>query len=193
VRFAYADPPYIGQAKKHYGGHADYKGEVDHTELIARLVLEYPDGWALSCSSPSLRILLPLCPDDIRIGVWVKPFAVIKKNVRISYAWEPVIWRGGRKDTSRSGMLRDYVSANIVLRNHNETRGSKPTDFCFWIFELLNAKSEDELHDLFPGSGGVADAWESWRTQTRLPFDYPAANVDEAAKKDQQTLKEEAA
>jgi len=47
VRFAYADPPYPGQSKKHYGDHPDYAGEVDHPALIAQLVAEYPDGWAL--------------------------------------------------------------------------------------------------------------------------------------------------
>jgi hypothetical protein len=30
VKIAYADPPYPGQAKKHYGDHPDYAGEVDH-------------------------------------------------------------------------------------------------------------------------------------------------------------------
>ena len=32
MRFAYADPPYIGQAKKHYDCE-----EVDHWELTRRL------------------------------------------------------------------------------------------------------------------------------------------------------------
>ena len=29
MRFAYSDPPYIGQAKKLYGKHRDYAGEFD--------------------------------------------------------------------------------------------------------------------------------------------------------------------
>lgn len=62
LRVAYLDPPYIGQAKKRYKDHPDYAGEVDHKELIDRVVEEFPDGWALSASSPSLRQVLPLCP-----------------------------------------------------------------------------------------------------------------------------------
>lgn len=34
---AYADPPYPGQAKRHYADHPDYAGEVDHGELMMRL------------------------------------------------------------------------------------------------------------------------------------------------------------
>lgn len=45
MKFAYADPPYIGQAKRHYQSE-----EVDHEKLIKRLINEYPDGWALSLS-----------------------------------------------------------------------------------------------------------------------------------------------
>jgi hypothetical protein len=37
VKFAYADPPYPGQARRHYSDHPDYGGEVDHRELIDRL------------------------------------------------------------------------------------------------------------------------------------------------------------
>ena len=49
VKFAYADPPYIGQAKRHYS-HDPNCAEVDHAELIAQLCSEFPDGWALSAS-----------------------------------------------------------------------------------------------------------------------------------------------
>src|SRR5207237_677105 len=72
VRFAYADPPYLGQARKHYRG-----VEVDHEELIDNLCANYA-GWALSCSSPSLRLLLMRCPSDVRVGAWVKPFCSYK-------------------------------------------------------------------------------------------------------------------
>ena len=37
--FAYADPPYIGQARRHY-----QQDEVDHKKLIEQLVTLYPDG-----------------------------------------------------------------------------------------------------------------------------------------------------
>src|SRR5437773_8181969 len=96
MRCAYADPPYPGQAAKYYGDYADFAGEVNHARLIDHLVTEFPDGWALSTSSPALRDILPLCPADIRIAAWVKPFHAFKRGVRPAYAWEPVIFRGGR-------------------------------------------------------------------------------------------------
>lgn len=163
MRFAYADPPYVGQSRKIYGG-----AEVNHRLLIAHLCDEFTDGWAMSCSTPSLRHLLPLCPDDIRIGSWVKPFAVFKPNVNPAYAWEPVIFHGGRPRTSRDeATVRDWVSANITLRRG--TPGAKPQAFCHWVFDFLNLRTGDALVDLFPGSGAVGEAWA--RYQERFSFE----------------------
>lgn len=94
MRVAYADPPYLGQRTRY--GYPEWDTLPRHVDLIQQLVTEFPDGWALSASSPSLRLLLPACPDDIRIGAWVKPFCAFKRGVRPCYAWEPVIYRGGR-------------------------------------------------------------------------------------------------
>lgn len=151
MRAAYADPPYIGQAKKHYGSE-----EVDHQELITRLEQDY-DAWALSCSSPSLSILLPMCPEGIRISAWVKPFAIFKPNVNPAYAWEPVIWKPGRKRTREQPTERDWVSANITLRKG--LAGAKPEAFCYWLFNLLNLQPGDDFDDLYPGTGIVSSCW----------------------------------
>jgi hypothetical protein len=153
VIFAYADPPYIGQARKHY-----QCAEVDHAELIATLVDKYPDGWALSLSSPTLKIILPMCPDDVRVMAWVKPFAAFKPGVNPAYAWEPVIVRGGRKRTRQQPTICDWVSANITLKRG--LSGAKPEAFCLWLFSVLGAQPGDELHDLFPGTGAVTQEWQ---------------------------------
>ncbi len=161
MRIAYADPPYVGQSKKHYGG-----VEVNHRLLIAHLCDEFPDGWALSLHAPSLRDLLPLCPPDCRVSPWVKPFAVFKPGVNPAYAWEPVIWRGGRKRGRNEPTVRDWCSANITLMRG--LPGVKPDDFCFWLFELLGMREGDEFTDVFPGSGAVSRAWARYRRQRTL-------------------------
>jgi len=153
---AYADPPYIGQAWKHYKSE-----EVDHKELIKQLQ-EY-DGWALSCSSPSLKILLPLCPDNVRIGAWIKPFCIFKVGVNPAYAWEPVIFVPARGHTRYENTVRDWVSVNITLRKG--LVGVKPKEFSFWLFSILGAWSCDRFHDLFPGTGAVTTAWKEWKEQ----------------------------
>ena len=56
MRVAYADPPYIGQAHRHYRDHADFAGEVDHRALIEKLNSDF-DAWALSLSMKSLQTL----------------------------------------------------------------------------------------------------------------------------------------
>ena len=163
MKFAYADPPYVGQAKRHYSKEDSYDGEVDHAALISRLVSDYPDGWALSCSSPSLRGLLALCPDDVRVMAWVKPFASFKPNVNPAYVWEPVIVQGGRRRTRKEKTVRDWVSANITLKKG--LSGVKPVGFCYWLFEVLNIQPEDTLDDLFPGTRAVTKALEAWRAR----------------------------
>jgi hypothetical protein len=165
VRFAYADPPYIGQAKKHYAKEAAANGrvasEVDHTELVMRLT-EY-DGWALSLSSPSLKQILALCPDDVRVGGWFKPFASFKRGVDPAYAWEPVIFKTQRKWRDDQATCRDWVSTNITLKRG--TSGAKPDQFSFWLFNLLGMSRNDSFDDLYPGSGAVTRAWKKWCSQ----------------------------
>ncbi len=157
MRFVYADPPYIGQAAKHYGC-----DEIDHKDLISQLMTY--DAWALSLSSPSLRDILNLCPEGVRVGAWVKPFHVFKKNVAPSYGWEPVIFFGQRKwDGVSRPIPRDFVVNNILLKKN--FIGGKPEEFCYWLFELMGMTPEDEFIDLFHGSGAVADAWTKWCTE----------------------------
>lgn len=168
IRVAYADPPYLGLAAKFYGAAhpdaADYDRVETHAALIDRLSAEYPDGWALSLHSPSLRTLLPLCPADVRVMAWVKPFASFKPHVNPAYCWEPVIVRGGRKPEGET--VRDYASVPIALQRG--FRGAKPRGFCYWLFAVLGLRDGDEFVDLFPGSGAVGEAWTDWCAQTRL-------------------------
>lgn len=155
LRLAYADPPYIGQARRHYLH--DPSGipaqEVDHAALIE--CLRSYDGWALSASSPSLHMLLPMAP-EARIAAWVKPFASWKPTHRVQYTWEPILFmparpRGGRGIPS----VRDHMSANITLRKG--THGAKPPEFVRWLIDLLGYRDGDTLDDLFPGSGVVGN------------------------------------
>ena len=168
MRFAYADPPYIGQSVKHYSD--DPKcAEVDHAQLIDSLC-EY-DGWALSCSSPSLRQILPMCPKDVRVMAWIKPFASFKPNVNPAYAWEPVIVWGGRKRGRELPTIRDWVSEVITLERG--LCGVKPRKFCVWIFEILGMQPDDEFYDLYPGSGAVSKAWREWKQQIPMFQEMP--------------------
>lgn len=62
MRAAYADPPYPGQAARHYADHPDYAGEVDHRALLRALDTEY-DGWLLHTSSVALPGVLALAAE----------------------------------------------------------------------------------------------------------------------------------
>ena len=168
MRFAYADPPYYRCAKKFYGDHPEawiYDTIDGHRKLVDRLVCDYPDGWALSMTSGNLIDLLPQLnlPDGCRVAAWVKPFCVFKKGVRPAYAWEPVIFYGGRNKNhppppkgGKATTPKDFVAANITLRKG--LTGAKPPAFNAWVLDLLGWQPGDTLDDLFPGTDGMANA-----------------------------------
>lgn len=166
MKAAYADPPYLGCSRKHYGDHPEhaiYDTVEGHKALIERLTTDY-ERWALSCTSGNLRTLLPICPEDVRVMAWIKPFAAFKKGVNPAYVWEPVIVRAPMLPCG-PGILttRDYVVASITLRRG--TCGAKPEEFCRWLFTVLGLRPGDELDDLFPGSGAVTRAWKTFLAQ----------------------------
>ena len=154
LRFAYADPPYPGLAKRFYGDEPTYAGEVDHPALVASLVASY-DGWALSTSARALRGVLPLCPPEARVCAWVKPIGANVATRGIHNTWEPLIVVPGRKQQPGK---RDWLAAQPA-RGGGNLIGRKPLAFCCWLFELLGILPGDEFDDLFPGSGIVGRAW----------------------------------
>lgn len=164
MRFAYADPPYLGCCKlyDHYHGDGskpwDDKcwDEVDTHRILIQHIDERYDGWAYCMTSQSLRHILPAADGvGYRVASWVKPFAAYKRNVRIAYTWEPVLFSPGR-DRSKDGapVGRDHLAEPIQLRAG--FTGAKPQRFNRWALDLLGfIDGQDELVDLFPGTGGM--------------------------------------
>lgn len=168
MRIGYADPPYPGCAHL-YDGHPDFAGEVDHALLIARLESEF-DGWVLHSSSTAMRHVVPMLPNGVRIMSWVKGFAAFKRNVSVAYAWEPVFVKAARKPVvSKRLVMRDWIECPITLRRG--LTGAKPEAVCHWAFEMVGARPEDFLDDLFPGTGAVTKAWATWQGKFYLPSD----------------------
>ena len=170
MRFAYADPPYHGCGASHYGAHhpdaADWDDPATHAALIVRLADEYPDGWALSMNPRDLRWQLPLCPDDVRVAAWCKTWHQIRPTT-VQFAWEPVIWRGGRKDPKRSPMVRDWMACAVTRQTG--LKGAKPHQFNRWVLDLLGWEEGDTVDDLFPGTGSMG------RTLDVPPFTFGAS------------------
>jgi hypothetical protein len=161
VRVAYADPPYPNRARL-YRRHRDFGGEVDICRLVARLVTDFPDGWALSTSAEALGSVLRFCPASCRVAAWFRG-----ERPTIAFhplnAWEPVIYCGGRArkvlpDRRRTDAL--VFHSRPRLTDNGRVLGTKPAAFCYWMFDLLGLLPGDDLVDLFPGSGGVSRAWK---------------------------------
>lgn len=161
-RIGYADPPYPGKARKYYGDHPDFGGEVDHAELVASLAADF-DTWALSTSASALPDVLALCPPGVRVAAWVKGARARRRVLRPLNSWEPVIYFGARvAEDLHDGSLRpDSLVLGVTARRTDPAHvtGAKPAGFARWLFELLGAQSGDDFVDLFPGSGGVGRAW----------------------------------
>jgi hypothetical protein len=155
MRFAYADPPYPGTARRYYGDQPTYAGEVDHAALVASLVDAGYDGWALSTSAKALSDVLKLCPAGARVAAWAKPHPPSPQTLGMHNCWEPVIVVGGRR---RRPGVSDVLVA-LPARGGGELPGRKPIAFCAWLFRLLGMQPGDELTDLFPGSGIIGRAW----------------------------------
>ena len=179
MRFAYADPPYLGQCRQYDHYHPDgrcWDDLMTHALLIDRLNDEFTDGWAMSASVPSLWDLLPLIDKErTRICIWAKTFSAFKRGVRPAYAWEPVIVRGGRnphngyshpppllngeqttpKDFVECWTQTEGIFAPITLQKG--LTGAKPEKVCEAILGWLNFQPNDELVDLFPGTGVMTE------------------------------------
>lgn len=161
MKFAYADPPYWKSCRL-YGHEHGEDGrcwdKIDtHVALIRRLEDQFPDGWALSMTSNSLRVLLPECGEGVRVAAWVKPMCAGRPGIYPTYTWEPVVFRGGRKLGKGELWARDSIVANAAQttshRLPTEIIGKKPREVCRFIADLLGYQDGDELIDLFPGSG----------------------------------------
>jgi hypothetical protein len=182
MRFAYADPPYLGCAHRHYRNHPDYGGEVDHMELIGRL--EDYDGWALSLSAKSLPVILALCPPGVLVHAWFKPIAPPLGDHR-RYNWEPVIIKPVRRygpgyvptaliESPPQFTFRDKPASHVI--------GEKPEAFAHWVFAAAGLTADDQMHDLFPGSGAIGRAWDSYCSGPTVSDGYrrPADSGQEA-------------
>ena len=171
MKFACADPPYIGCGQSHYGHlhpeAAKWDDPASHVQLLHQLIDEFPDGWALCMHEPTLKILMQHKPDDVRVGAWVKPFCRWRESVVPAYAWEPVFFKTTRWNGKQAGRdsVRDYVAANINM--DQSTPGAKPRAFWFWLFDVWCAEPADTFVDMFPGSGGGTVAWHEYTNTTR--------------------------
>lgn len=175
-RIAYADPPYPGKSERYYGDHPDFDGEVDHAALIASLSADF-DAWALSTSAEALQSVLALCPPGVRVAAWVRGHRVHRQALLPVSSWEPVIFGGqimrralpadvdGIPTTDRIDSL--VLRPGVRRTDPKRVTGAKPAEFCRWIFDLLAAQPGDEFVDVFPGSGGVARAWDVFTEPSR--------------------------
>lgn len=155
------------QGARHYSEHpeaATWDDPQAHLDLLRDLQRGY-EGWVLACNTAMLALLLPVAPKGTRVGVWAKTRAGgSRPNVRVGYAFEHVLFqqpgarRGGVADMRRT----DVLVAAVTQRRG--TVGAKPERWTHWCLDLMGYDpATDNVHDLFPGSGDVSTAIETYR------------------------------
>lgn len=182
MRFAIADPPYLGRAHRHYGirpgvgvefgsgpsraasgrqpskratsEHPD-ASEWDqperHQEMVDELVVAF-DGFAIAMHRTSLSHYLAWLP-DAWVAVW-HDTRMPAGGARIVGAWEPVLVQTPKMTRRGRGMnVRD-----VLVAPHPEVAhlGAKPRAWTAWVIDMLGVGDDDEVVDMFPGSGLVA-------------------------------------
>lgn len=167
MRLAYADPPYPGCADLY-----PEKTEVDHVALVERLCGF--DGWALSTNENALQYVLPLCPPGVRVLAWVKTNAPPFFSHPFP-SWEPVICVPARPELPTVRVAAHHSSpkpGGFIDKEPAPFPGVKPASFCEWVIRCLGAERDDTLEDLFPGTGSMTRAWQTFRVQPAL-WDRP--------------------
>lgn len=179
MKIAIADPPYLGRAVRWYGeggcGDGYGKNQADnhpeahiwdnpetHKQLVRDLQANY-DAWAIAMSVHSLSTYLDVVDTDsrngIRVGVWQKTNPP-PSGSRILNAWEPVLFYipAERRGYGTGVTLNDVLTAPRPSRNFV---GSKPAAWTEWVLDILGWQIEDEVTDIFTGSGAVSEAVEN--------------------------------
>lgn len=173
MKLAIADPPYLGRSNRWYGDgrgssggrhvadhHPDaraWDNAETHRDLIRRLCDEF-DGWAIAAAPDSLPVYLGACVGVVpRVMIWHRRNAP-PSGSRVGSMWEPVILRipNGRSAHGTGLTVSDVLDAAAPRQSF---AGSKPDAWTRWVLDALGYRpGEDELHDLFNGSGAVAAA-----------------------------------
>ena len=126
-----------------------------HRELLDHLVAEF-DGWAIATSPDGIAAYGTL-PVGCRIMAWVKPNAIPGAH-RLRSMWEPVLLyppEGRRSNRGGAGAVPDVLTCPAPRVGFH---GAKPPEWTRWVLAALSHDPGDEVVDLFPGSGSVADA-----------------------------------
>lgn len=180
MRLAIADPPYLGRAALWYGGkgrskqgstgrtcgrdelaaeyHPDaarWDSPAEHTRLMARLEADW-DGWAMASSAKTLPLIAGGIPERARIAVWHVTNA-IPDGARVHSKWEAVIVRVPDQRRARS---TGTTVPDVLTAAHPKSGfvGSKPPAWTSWVLDMLGAQPDDQIDDIFPGSGAVTAA-----------------------------------
>lgn len=140
----------------HHPDAGEWDDPARHRQLLEDLCAQY-SGWAIATMMDGLDHYRPL-PIPARVMVWHKTTAHPSPH-RIANTLEAVILyppEGRRHKPPGALQVPDIIRAPALQTGFP---GAKPAVWTRWVLDALGYDpDQDELHDLFPGSGAVTAA-----------------------------------
>lgn len=190
MRLVIADPPYPphrtirydravprvitrSRARRYYGDGTRWSGETPadfhpdaaewdeparHRQLLEELEAG-ADCWAIA-TTPDGLAAYGVLPPAARLLAWVKPNNPPSGN-RVRGLFELVI---AYTHPTRRLMEAGRGTTDVLIKASPRIgfAGAKPAAWTHWVLDVLGYLPGDEVIDMFPGSGSVAAAIESW-------------------------------
>lgn len=140
---------------------AEWDDPARHRQLLLELCEQF-EGWAIATTPDGVQHYGPL-PVGARIMAWVK-LRAMPTSARVASMWEAVIVltppaRRARALDPVTGHLVQVPDVLVCAPPAASFAGAKPPQWTRWVLDAMGYTPEqDELVDLFPGSGMVAAA-----------------------------------
>lgn len=143
-------------ASDHHEDAGKWDDPSTHRALMEDLEASY-DGWAIATSHDGVPVYGVL-PRGARIAIWHRPNGGAGAS-RIRNCWEPVIVRPPAERLSSRLMGGQVADLLTCPSPRVGFAGAKPEQWTRWVLDMLGYDAEvDEVADVFPGSGMVANA-----------------------------------
>lgn len=88
--------------------------------------------------------------------------------MRLAYADPPYPGQSAKHYANHPDYAGEVDHRKLLKQLDNEYDGWVLHTSSTKLTEVMGAEPDDDLHDLYPGTGAVGDAWMVWRREVRL-------------------------
>jgi hypothetical protein len=141
----------------HHADASEWDDPARHRLLLEQLMDEF-DGWAIATPMDGVECYRPL-PIPCRVMVWYRRNAqrgdYCIANVTEAVIVYPPVGRRAKGSAGPTGQVVDLLDEPAPIGGF---AGMKPARWTRWVLDAMSHQPDDEVVDLFPGSGSVGAA-----------------------------------